>query len=148
MLALAAALASAMHDQSAPDRDTLKRYRELKEMATEGYLVTGPDLKEVLGIGVDDLDGEERYGYVFHRVPTKGKNKWLWGCRRADSATNGNAANTGDSADNGAIGSSAGIVKRFGHFGAEEELNAARALITVTAVDCTGSALMAQNRIG
>ena len=90
MMALAAALAQALpqHPQAPQPRvSPLTRARELAAIEREELLLTADEMSEVLGMGVDkDLDGQERFGYVFKRFPTVGQTKWVWTCRRADGS--------------------------------------------------------------
>ncbi len=74
--ALAAAVS---HQQQA---DPLQRARGLREAADDGLVLTSSDLGALLGQGVSGWsDGEERYGYRFHRH--KQGSKVLWTVERA-----------------------------------------------------------------
>ena len=132
MLALATAIATAIRSDEATGTDPLTRARRLREMDREGLLLTGPELSKVLGMEIDaGLHGQERFGYTFTREPSSGKNKWMWSCYR--NAGHGASALSADS-------------KSFIPMGGEPM--AARQMFDVTFIDCTGSSLMAQNRIG
>lgn len=77
-----AALMQAMQ----PQPDPLQRARGLREAADDGLVLTSADLAGLLGQGVSSwADGEQRYGYTFHRHQ-QGRQV-LWTVERAISAS-------------------------------------------------------------
>lgn len=83
---LAAAVAAAMPQ---PAADPLQRARGLREAADDGLVLTSADLAGLLGQAVKSVsgwaDGEQRYGYTFHRHQ-QGRYV-LWTVERAISAS-------------------------------------------------------------
>lgn len=79
---LAAAMAAAMPQ---PAADPLQRARGLREAADDALVLTSQDLAGLLGQGVSSwADGEQRYGYTFHRHQ-QGRQV-LWTVSRAITA--------------------------------------------------------------
>lgn len=84
-----AALVTAITEAAVPAAaaDPLARARGLREAADDGLVLTSADLAGLLGQGVSSWgDGEERYGYRFHRH-TQGRQV-LWTVERAITASN------------------------------------------------------------
>lgn len=81
--ALIAAVAAAMTQAApTPPDDPLRRARGLAEAADNGLVLTTDDLVALGVKGVDGFaDGDEAYGYVFHRY--RQRNRTLWTVERA-----------------------------------------------------------------
>jgi hypothetical protein len=81
--ALIAAVAAAMAQAAPPPPDDpLRRARGLAEAADNGLVLTTDDLVALGVKGVDGFaDGDEAYGYVFHRH--RQRNRALWSIERA-----------------------------------------------------------------